>query len=90
MEKDLDYALGREFERVKKEHMISICMTALTYDLELEVEKGLHIPTFLLQDKIEFAARQEIVNAVKNNTIRDLYNKSWNRIDELNPTLLRS
>lgn len=85
-----DLELEQEFERYKNAHMISICMSALVYDLELEVQKGLHIPTFLLQDKIEFAAKQEIVNAVKNNTIQDLYYKSWNRIDELNPTLLRS
>ena len=33
-----DLKLEQEFERYKNAHMISICMSALVYDLELKVQ----------------------------------------------------
>lgn len=87
MADDLD--LEKEFERYKNAHMISICMSAITYDLELEVQKGLNIPSFLLKDKIEQGAMNIIRDNVYAHKFDELYEQSWNRLQEVAPELLK-
>lgn len=84
-----DLTLEQEFERCKNAHMISICMSAITYDLELEVQKGLNIPSFLLKDKIEQGAMNIIRENVMNHKFDELYEQCWSRIQEVAPELLR-
>lgn len=84
-----DLELEKEFERYKNAHMISICMSALVYDLELEVQKGLNIPSFLLKDKIEQSAMNIIRENVMQHKFDELYEQSWNRLQEVIPELLR-
>lgn len=84
-----DLTLEQEFERCKNAHMISICMSAITYDLELEVQKGLNIPSFLLKDKIEQSAMSIIRDNVYAHKFDELYEQCWSRIQEVAPELLR-
>ena len=84
-----DLILEQEFERVKNAHMISICMSALMYDLELNAQEGLHIPTFLIRDKIEQGAMNIIKDSVLKHTFDELYERSWNRLQEVAPEILR-
>ena len=84
-----DLELEQEFERYKNAHMISICMSALVYDLELEVQKGLNIPSFLLKDKIEQGAMNIIRENVMQHKFDELYEQSWDRIQQVAPELLR-
>ena len=87
MADDLD--LEKEFERYKNTHMISICMSALVYDLELKAQEGLHIPTFLIKDKIEQSAMNIIRDSVYEHKFDELYEQSWNRLQEVIPEQLR-
>ena len=84
-----DLSLEQEFNRYKNAHMISICMSALVYDLELEVQKGLNIPSFLLKDKIEQSAMEIIERSVRERKFDELYEQSWDRLQEVIPELLR-
>lgn len=84
-----DLILEKEFERCKNAHMISICMSALMYDLELKAQEGIHIPTFLIKDKIEKTAMEMIRDSVYEHKFDELYEQSWNRIQEVAPELLR-
>ena len=84
-----DLILEQEFERCKNAHMISICMSALMYDLELKAQEGLHIPTFLIRDKIEQSAMDIIKDSVLRHSFDELYEQSWNRIQEVAPEILR-
>lgn len=83
-----DLTLEQEFERCKNAHMISICMSALVYDLELKAQEGLHIPTFLIRDKIEKAAMGIIRDSVYEHKFDELYEQSWNRLQEVIPEML--
>lgn len=84
-----DLKLEQEFERYKNAHMISICMSALVYDLELEVQKGLNIPSFLLKDTIEKHAMEIIERSVRERKFNELYCASWDRLQEVIPEQLR-
>lgn len=84
-----DLILEQEFERCKNAHMISICMSALMYDLELKAQEGLHIPTFLIRDKIEQSAMGIIKDSVLRHSFDELYEQSWNRLQEVAPEILR-
>lgn len=84
-----DLKLEKEFERYKNAHMISICMSALVYDLELKAQEGLHLPTFLIKDKIEQNAMDIIRDSVYEHKFDELYEDSWNRIQQVAPELLR-
>ena len=84
-----DLELEKEFERCKNAHMISICMSALAYDLELKAQEGLHIPTFLIRNKIEEAAMDIIRDSIHEHKFDELYEDSWNRLQEVIPELLR-
>ena len=88
-EKDFDFELAREFNRYKNAHMISICMSALVYDLELKVQEGLNIPSFLLKDKIEQSAMDIIRDSIREHKFDELYEQSWNRLQEVIPEQLR-
>ena len=87
MADDLD--LEKEFERYKNAHMIAIVMSALVYDLELKAQEGLHIPTFLIKDKIEQSAMNIIRDSVYEHKFDELYEQSWNRLQEVIPEQLR-
>lgn len=82
-----DLILEKEFEKCKRLHMISICMSALVYDLELEAQEGVNIPTFLIRDKIENEAVKIIEGSVKANKFTELYRDSWSRVQEVAPEL---
>ena len=77
MQNDYDYDLAKEFKRASKEHMVEVCVRALVYEMEKEAQEGIHIPVFLVRDKIEQEAVAQISQAIKTHTIQELYDKCW-------------
>ena len=84
-----DLTLEKEFERYKNAHMISICMSALMYDLECQAEKTINIPFFLIRPQAEQHAMSVIKGEVDNGRFKEFYEVCWDRLQEVIPNELR-
>lgn len=85
-----DLTLEQEFNRCKQAHMITICMSALMYDLECKATEGLHIPFFLVREQAEQTALEIVREANEKGLLNKLYNDSWELIEKISPNILGS
>lgn len=79
--------LEKEFELIKKKHIMRTCFKARERELIEESEKGINIPTFLIIDKIRQEAVRNVLELVEQGDeyVEKYYNQAWEKIA---PTLL--